>query len=66
RTTARGRPSPPPAPGARVPVFLSAGEIADRIKAFVQTWRKPVETPIAEAHADEKPEPAVEKATTES
>jgi cell volume regulation protein A len=58
----------PTAPVARVPVFLSAGEIGDRLRAFIRNWRKPSETQIAEARADEKPaqESAVEKATTES
>jgi cell volume regulation protein A len=30
----------PTAPVARVPVFLSAGEIADRVVALVRNWRK--------------------------
>ena len=42
----------PTAPVARVPVFLSAGEIGDRICAFVRNWRKPTETQMAEAQAD--------------
>ena len=34
----------PTAPVARVPVFLSAGEIGDRLSAFIRNWRKPTET----------------------
>lgn len=41
RVTALGLSFEPTAPVARVPVFLSAGEIADRIAAFVRNWRKP-------------------------
>jgi cell volume regulation protein A len=58
----------PTAPVARVPVFLSAGEMGDRLSAFIRNWRKPMETHTAEVLADEKPapEPTAEKATTES
>ncbi|TIT43445.1 MAG: potassium/proton antiporter, partial [Mesorhizobium sp.] len=57
----------PTAPVARVPVFLSAGEIGDRIVAFVRNWRKRVKKQSAEALADAEPapQPVVEKATDE-
>jgi len=42
----------PTAPVARVPVFLSAGEIADRIAAFARKLRKSkVAGPSNETHA---------------
>jgi cell volume regulation protein A len=40
RITALGLSFEPTAPVARVPVFLSAGEIKDRIAAFIRNWRK--------------------------
>jgi len=68
RITGVGLSFEPTAPVARVPVFLSAGEMGDRLSAFIRNWRKPTETQLAEARADEKPapEPAAEKAATES
>ncbi|RVD41203.1 potassium/proton antiporter, partial [Mesorhizobium sp. M4B.F.Ca.ET.019.03.1.1] len=58
----------PTAPVARVPVFLSAGEIRDRIAAFVRGWRKPAQAPAVEAPPEQPstPEPAAQKATSES
>jgi potassium/hydrogen antiporter len=38
-------------------VFLSAGEIGDRIAAFVRNWRKPTEAQIGEAQAQTPPPP---------
>ncbi|RWF69984.1 MAG: potassium/proton antiporter, partial [Mesorhizobium sp.] len=38
RITGLGLSFEPTAPVARVPVFLSAGEIADRIAAFIRGW----------------------------
>ncbi|TPK78325.1 potassium/proton antiporter [Mesorhizobium sp. B2-4-18] len=55
----------PTAPVARVPVFLSAGEIGDRLAAFIRSWRKPAEARGA-TQADDAPEPPVEKASAES
>ncbi|TIY10236.1 MAG: potassium/proton antiporter, partial [Mesorhizobium sp.] len=55
----------PTAPVARVPVFLSAGEIADRVVGFVRNWRKRIKKQSAEApmDAERSPQPVVEKAT---
>ncbi|TIX58574.1 MAG: potassium/proton antiporter, partial [Mesorhizobium sp.] len=57
----------PTAPVARVPVFLSAGEIADRVVGFVRNWRKRIKKQSAEApvDAERSPQPVVEKATDE-
>jgi len=57
----------PTAPVARVPVFLSAGEIGDRIAAFVRNWRKPAETQVAEARTEVAPPqaPETQKASSE-
>ena len=51
---------------ARVPVFLSAGEMGDRLGAFIRNWRKPTETQEAAAQAEDASKPPVEKATTGS
>ncbi|RWE36462.1 potassium/proton antiporter [Mesorhizobium sp.] len=58
----------PTAPVARVPVFLSAGEIVDRIAAFIRGWRKPAEMRAAESGPNEPatPEPEAKKAASES
>ncbi|RWD96318.1 MAG: potassium/proton antiporter, partial [Mesorhizobium sp.] len=68
RITGLGLSFEPTAPVARVPVFLSAGEIADRLGAFIRKWRKPAQVPVAESAANEaaEPEPAAQKAATES
>ena len=57
----------PTAPVARVPVFLSAGEIGDRLSALIRNWRKPADQPTsaAELHDDPVPEPVVQKAAGE-
>ncbi|MHA6645109.1 potassium/proton antiporter [Mesorhizobium sp. A623] len=39
----------PTAPVARVPVFLSAGEIADRVRAYLKNRRKKAEPPTAQS-----------------
>jgi cell volume regulation protein A len=57
RITGLGLSFEPTAPVARVPVFLSAGEIGDRISTFIRNWRRPAETQSAQARADEKPDP---------
>ena len=57
RITGLGLSFEPTAPVARVPVFLSAGEIADRIAAFVRSWRKP----IAAGASNEKQAPAANR-----
>ena len=51
---------------ARVPVFLSAGEIGDRLSAFIRNWRRPTETQLDDARTEAKvePVPIVDKATT--
>ncbi|RUX05324.1 potassium/proton antiporter, partial [Mesorhizobium sp. M8A.F.Ca.ET.059.01.1.1] len=64
RITGLGLSFEPTAPVARVPVFLSAGEMGDRLSAFIRNWRKPVEAQTA-AQADDTPEPPVEKASVE-
>jgi potassium/hydrogen antiporter len=38
----------PTAPVARVPVFLSAGEIGDRLGALIRNWRKPADKQAVE------------------
>ena len=44
----------PTAPVARVPIFMSAGEIVDRVRALIRNWRKPAETRSPQAEP-EKP-----------
>ena len=68
RITGLGLSFEPTAPVARVPVFLSAGEIADRVVAFIRNWRKPAKTQGAENEPNGAvaPEPVAQKATTES
>ncbi|MER9185281.1 potassium/proton antiporter, partial [Mesorhizobium sp. M0767] len=55
----------PTAPVARGPVFLSAGEIRDRIAAIIRNRRKPAEAQAVEAAAEMEPvpQPVVEKTT---
>ncbi|TIM63285.1 MAG: potassium/proton antiporter, partial [Mesorhizobium sp.] len=67
RITGLGLSLEPTAPVARVPVFLSAGEIADRIVGFVRNWRKRTKKPGAEApdDAEPAPQPVMEKTTGE-
>ena len=72
RITGLGLSLEPTAPVARVPVFLSAGEIGDRIVAFVRNWRKRTKKQSAEAQrtetqadAEPAPQPVVEKSTGE-
>lgn len=67
RITGLGLSFEPTAPVARIPVFLSAGEIADRILAFVRGWRTPPQ-PAAEAAAElrEPAERVPEKLGTEA
>ncbi|TGS82027.1 potassium/proton antiporter, partial [Mesorhizobium sp. M2D.F.Ca.ET.178.01.1.1] len=48
RITGLGLSFEPTAPVARVPVFLSAGEIGDRVTAFIRHWREPSTTHAAE------------------
>ncbi|TIS52945.1 MAG: potassium/proton antiporter, partial [Mesorhizobium sp.] len=68
RITGLGLSFEPTAPVARVPVFLSAGEIADRVAAFIRNWHKPAQKQASESEPNEQaaPEPVVQKATTES
>ncbi|PLP59875.1 potassium/proton antiporter [Mesorhizobium loti] len=49
RITSLGLSFEPTAPVARVPVFLSAGELFDRIAGFIRTRRKPAESPTPTA-----------------
>ncbi|MER9796498.1 potassium/proton antiporter [Mesorhizobium sp. M0142] len=67
RITGLGLSFEPTAPVARVPVFLSAGEIRDRIAAFIRNRRKPAEARAVEAVAEMEPvpQPVVEKTTGE-
>lgn len=68
RITGLGLSFEPTAPIARVPVFLSAGEIADRVAAFIRNWHKPAQKQASESEPNEQaaPEPVAQKATTES
>ncbi|WP_246679202.1 potassium/proton antiporter [Mesorhizobium sp. B2-6-2] len=51
RITGLGLSFEPTAPVARVPVFMSAGEIGDRIAALIRSWRRPA----AKQAADDVP-----------
>ncbi|TIX05755.1 MAG: potassium/proton antiporter, partial [Mesorhizobium sp.] len=68
RITGIGLSFEPTAPVARVPVFLSAGEIVDRIAAFIRGRRRPARAPGAETPAEQPPtpEPVGQKAASES
>jgi len=48
RITGLGLSFEPTAPVARVPVFMSAGEIGDRIAELVRNWRRPAEKQAAD------------------
>ncbi|MCG7504533.1 potassium/proton antiporter [Mesorhizobium retamae] len=71
RITSLGLSFEPTAPVARVPVFLSGGELFDRIAGFIRNLRKPTKSPtppedkVAESASDEvarKPDDAQQPA----
>ncbi|RUU94955.1 potassium/proton antiporter, partial [Mesorhizobium sp. M1A.F.Ca.IN.020.03.2.1] len=68
RITGLGLSFEPTAPVARVPVFLSAGEIADRIAAFIRGWRKPAPSKVPQSEPDEMTtsKPMAPKSASES
>jgi cell volume regulation protein A len=65
RITGLGLSFEPTAPVARVPVFLSAGEIADRVATVFRNWKKPAQGKLeaekaslpTEAQPSEQPTP---------
>jgi cell volume regulation protein A len=67
RITGLGLSFEPTAPVARVPVFLSAGEIGDRVAALIRNWRGPTEKRETEDAPADLAAPALDgqKATTD-